>query len=452
MSTATADVNDDDTTPRFDVAVLGGGSAAEALVSELRSTESSVVVFEPARVGGECPFVACMPTKAMLHDAVVRRSWSDAVKRRFEVAEHLDDAEHARQITDDGAVLVRFAARLVGTGEIEANGKRYRADHVVLATGSEVAMPQIPGLGSLGHALWTSADAMTAQERPARLTIVGGGVIGSELATIFARFGTEVHLLDSEPTAFPDLPGEIGRLLDDALSAEQVRIRRDVTIERVESRGGGVRTIFDNGAWLDTDRLLVATGTKPRTAHIGLDGVGLSGDEPLPVGSNGRIDGLPWLWAIGDVAGMGEYTHLANHQARIVAAAIGGDEAARFDDVVTPACVFTDPPILTMGAKPTDERGKSAFWVSARMSELPRTITDELGDGFLTIGVDREGRHVVGAHGIGAGFDQLAAALVTAIDGAVPVERLAQSMWPFPSVGEILGLVYSRAASESSGD
>ena len=434
----------------FDVAVIGGGSAATTLVAEVAAAGCRVVVFEPGRVGGECPFVACMPTKSMLSDVADRHSWGHAIRRRSDVVEHLDDSPHVLDLQRHGAVLVRASARLAGDGAIDADGQRYAARHVVLATGSEPIVPPIAGLDDLGDRRWTSADAMVVEERPTRLTIVGGGVIGCELATIFAGFGTEVHVLDTNPQAFAHLPGEIGRILDDALGVAGVRVRRGVTIDRVDRRGGGVRTTLGNGAIVDTDRILVAAGTRPRTADLGLETVGLNGEDGLVVGLDGRVAGHQSLWAIGDVAGHGEYTHLANHQAHVVADALVGDGTRRFDDVVLPACVFTTPPIVSIGARPEDTPPGASVWVDARLREVPRATTDELGDGFLAIGVDRSTHAVVGAHGIGARFDELAAALVTAIDGRIPVEQLARSMWPFPTVGEILGLVYSRAASSLS--
>jgi dihydrolipoamide dehydrogenase len=431
----------------FDVAIIGGGSAAEALVAELSSARLRTVVFEPERVGGECPYVACMPTKAMLHDAAAGTSWTQTIRRRSDVVEQLDDAQHALDLQHHGAVLVRSSARLAGDGTVEAGGQRYEADHVVLATGSEPIMPPIDGLSDLGERCWTSADAMVAEERPARLTIIGAGVIGSELATVFAGFGTEVHLLDEAPHPFAHLPGEIGQILDENLASAGVRIRRGIRVDRVDRRGGGVRTTLDNGATLDTDRILVATGTRPRIGGLGLETLDIDIDNGLEVGLDGRVAGRQWLWAIGDVAGHGEYTHLANHEARVVADGLVADGGRRFDDVVLPACVFTSPPIVTIGVRPDDTSPERTLWVSARLRELPRAITDELGDGFLAIAVDRSTRTVVGAHGIGARFDELAAALVTAIDGGIPIERLARSMWPFPTVSEILGVVYSRAAA-----
>jgi pyruvate/2-oxoglutarate dehydrogenase complex dihydrolipoamide dehydrogenase (E3) component len=435
----------------FDVAVIGGGGAAETLVAELDGTGLSVVVFEDRRVGGECPFEACMPSKAMLHDAAIGRSWAEAVRRRRDVVEQLDDEEHAAEVRAHGAVLVRERAEVSGPHEVVAGGRRYQVDHIVVATGSEPFLPPIDGIDSIDDRLWTSADAMTVDERPTRLTILGGGAIGCELATIFSRFGTEVHLLDNESHAFPELPSEIGAIADDALRASGVRVHRGSEVVRIEPRGSGVRVRLEDGPCLDTDRLLVATGRRPNTAGIGLANVGIDEEAALTVGDDGRVEAAGSIWAMGDAAGRGQYTHLANHHARVVADAIAGRGDRRFDDVVVPACVFTDPPIVTMGPTP-GQCGADTVWVDAHLSEVARFTTDDLVDGLLTIAIDRASGQVRAAHGIGAGFDILAAALVAAIDSGVPVHRLARSMAPFPTVGEILPLVYSRAsASVDSG-
>ncbi|HSM65672.1 MAG TPA: NAD(P)/FAD-dependent oxidoreductase, partial [Ilumatobacteraceae bacterium] len=326
-------------TDEFDVAVLGGGGAAEALVAALSGHDVRVVVFEPGLVGGDCPYVACMPSKAMLHDAAVNMGWHDAVARRKDVVDHLDDNRHAEQLTDDGAVLVRHRAEIVSPGRVRADGRDYEASHIVLATGSEAVIPPIEGLDGLDDRCWTSDDAMTSEERPTRLAIIGGGSIGCELATLFARFGTEVHLLDVAPRGFPDLPDEIGEIVDDALRACGVRVCRGVEIVDVVRRGGGVRTTLGNGASLDTDRVLVATGRRPRSRHLGLEHVGVENPDELTVAQNGRVDAEGSVWAIGDVAGHGQYTHVANHQALVVADALVGSGSRRFDEVVVPACV-----------------------------------------------------------------------------------------------------------------
>ncbi len=436
-----------DTTMReFDVAILGGGGAAEALAAALDGSGRRVLVAERARVGGECPFVACMPSKAMLYDAGRSTHWNRAVERRAGIVEHLDDRGHAEQLTRDGALLVRGDATIVDEHTIEVDAVRYRSEHLVLATGVAPVIPTIDGIDTLGEHLWTSDDALTTTERPVRLTVIGGGPIGCELAHLFAGFDTEVHLIDNAPGAFPELPDEIGAIVDDGLRAAGVRVCRGRSVVKFEMRGGNVQITLDNDARLVTDRVVVSVGRSANLVEIGVDRLGLDPSENLPVGDNGRIDCPGSVWAIGDVAGLGQYTHLANHHAAVVADHLVGDGRRRFDDVVVPACIFTRPPVMMIGPTP-DQLGEQVTWVDARLSEVARWTTDALGDGFLTIGVDRRSRTVVAAHGIGARFDELAAALIIAIDGGITVDRLAMSMWPFPTVGEILGPILRRAVA-----
>ena len=444
LSTSNASAGTPDS---FDVAIIGGGGAAEALVAALEPSDCRVLVVKQHRVGGDCPFVACMPSKAMLHDAEVSTSWSRAVQRRDEIVDHLDDQRHADQVVRQATRLVRGHARVIDEHTIDVDGTEYQTDHLVLATGSAPVIPPIDGLDDLGEHLWTSDDALTTDERPVRLMIIGGGPIGCELAHLFAAFDTEVHLIDEADRAFPDLSEEIGNIVDDGLRSAGVRVYRGRSAVRFERRGGNVKITLDNDSTLVTDRVLVATGRAPDLAGLGIDALGLDPEAPLPIDDTGRVDCPGSVWAIGDVAGKGQYTHLANHQAEVVADHLVGAGERRFDDVVVPACIFTRPPVMMVGPTPADlrARGDDVVWVEAKLSEIARWTTDALGDGFLTIALDRTTRCVVAAHGAGARFDELAAALITAIDGHVTVDRLAMSMWPFPTVGDILGPIYRRA-------
>ncbi len=438
---------------RFDVAVIGGGGAAEALVGALEPHGLRTVVVEAHRVGGACPFVACMPSKAMLHDAVDlvgSMRWNRAVQRRDEVVEYLDDQEHAKELTGRGARLIRGTAHLVDEHTIDVDGTLLHAEHIVLATGSKPIMPDIAGIDDLGEHLWTSDDALTTLERPVRLMVIGGGPIGCELAHLFAGFDTEVHLLDTSDRAFPDLPSEIGEIVDDGLRTAGVRVCRGRSAVRFERRGGNVRITLDNDSTVVTDRVVVSIGRAANLDGVGVERLGLEANQPLPVDDVGRVACAGSVWAIGDVAGKGQYTHLATHHAEVVADHLAGAGTRRLDDAVVPACIFTRPPVMMVGPTPGELDG-DVVWVSAKLSEVARWTTDSLGDGFLTVAVDRSTRCVVAAHGAGARFDELAAALVTAIDGRVPVDRLAMSMWPFPSVGELLGPIYRRALDTLDG-
>jgi pyruvate/2-oxoglutarate dehydrogenase complex dihydrolipoamide dehydrogenase (E3) component len=428
---------------RVDIAVLGAGSAAEALVRHLDG-ECRVVVFEPRFVGGICPFVACMPSKSMLHDASgAAPSWQAAVLRRDDVVEHLDDDSHCRELSNKGVLVVREAAQIVDEHHVRAGDRQWQAEHIVIATGSEPVTPPIDGLDQIGDRRWTSDDALTTTDRPARLAILGAGVIGCELAYLFARFGTEVHLLDSEEVAFPDLHEEIGQVIDGGLEAAGVRVRRGRSAVEFKRRGGNVRIRLDNGATLATDRVIVATGRRARRSGLGLESLGLDPDQPLPVDHTGRVQCPGSVWAVGDVADKGQYTHLANHHGLVVANQLTGDATRRFDDVVTPACMFTDPPMLTVG--PTrSEVDDDVVWATADLSEIARWSTDDHPGGFLAVAARRSTGTIIAAHGAGPKFDELVHALVVAIDGAIPVERLSRSILPFPTMGEILGPIYER--------
>lgn len=440
---------------RTDVAVIGGGGAAEALVRALQPHHLDVVVVEQHRVGGTCPFVACMPSKAMLHDADGSSRWERAVQRRDGIVQHLDDSDHADQLAEQGARLIRGTATLLDEHHLDVDGTRIHAEHVVLALGTTPVVPGIDGIDGLGEHLWTSDDALTTSQRPVRLLVIGGGPIGCELAHLFAGFDTEVHLIDVADRAFPDLPPAIGEIVDDGLRAAGVRVSRGRSAVSAERRGGNVRVTLDNDGTVVADRVLVSIGRRPALDGLGIDALGLDPDEALPIDATGRVECPGSVWAIGDVAGKGQYTHVANHQGAVVAehiaaAATGTEAHRRFDDVVVPACIFTRPPVMMVGPTP-GELGDDVMWVEARLSEVARWTTDSLGDGYLTVGVDPATRCVVAAHGAGARFDELAAALVTAIDGAVPVDRLAMSMWPFPTVGDLLGPIYQRARAALDG-
>lgn len=433
--------------PAFDIAVIGGGSAAEAFVRSLDGRGGNVVVVERQRVGGECPFVACMPSKSFLYDASRGRSWDEMVARRDDVVAHLDDTEHARELHARGATLVRGAAKVLDAHTVVVGEVTLHADHLVLATGSEAVLPPIEGLAEIGELRWTSVDALTARMRPERLVVIGGGVIGMELAQAFARLGTQVVLVDDSERAFADLDPEVGRIVDASLAADGVVLRRDVGVERVTREGDRAHVELSDGATVAADRVLVAVGKRARTVGLGLEWLGLDPEQPLPVGVDLRVDCPGSVWAIGDVAGKGQYTHLANHHGAVLADQLAGGATRRADDVVTAACVFTDPPVFVVGPSQAELRDDTdVVWTAHDLADLPRAVTDELGEGRLAVAARRSTGTVVAAHGIGRRFDELVHALVVAVDGRVPVEVLARSMQPFPTVGEILGQAFGALA------
>ena len=364
-----------------------------------------------------------MPSKAMLHDAAAGTSWRDAVDRRWEVVAQLDDTEHIHDLEKQGATLLRGWAQVEDANTVSVGTRMVSAKHLVLATGSEAIVPAIEGLGDLGPLRWTSTEALTTDARPQRLLVLGGGVIGTELAQMYSGFGTNVTLVDAASHGFPDLIPAIGQLVDAALTTGGVSVRRGVELRRMLRRADEVHAEFDDGSEGIFDRLLVATGKRARTAGFGLEQLGLAVHDPLPVGNDARVVCPGSVCAIGDVAGQGKYTHVANHHGAVLANQLVGDGSRRFDDAVTPSCVFTTPPVIVVGA--TMEQladDNDVVWSAHSAADLPRATTDQRASGVLAVAARRGTANLIAAHGVGDRFDELAAALVVAIDGRVPLD------------------------------
>lgn len=434
-------MTDDSFDDSFDVAVLGAGSAATSFVGAVRGV--SVVVFEPALVGGACPYVACIPSKSMLHDAKAGHDWATAIRRRDDLVSHLDDTDHARGLREDGAVIVRERAVIDGPGRVRAGDTTYAVDHVVIATGARPTHPDVDGLEPDHDRVWTSRDALTTHDRPDSLVILGGGVIGSELAYAYARFGTAVTTLDESTRPAEDLHPAVGERVAGALRDVGVDVVNGVTATRVELGDTSVTVHLDDGSTHVGDRLLVATGRRPDVTDIGLESIGIDADE-LRCDDRGAVVGAPGVWVAGDAAGRQQYTHLANHHGEVLADQIAGGGTRRYDEVVVPACVFVDPPVLVVGPPWAELRDDDdVVWAEVEI-DTARTATDQLAKGFVAVAARRSTGCVVAANGIGPGIDLLGHAFVVAIDGAVPVERLARTLQPFPTVGDALSPVYAQ--------
>lgn len=433
---------------RFDVGIIGAGTASEALARQLTDSGMSVVVFEPDLVGGECPFRACIPSKSMLHDSRAETPWEEAVARRREMTNHLDDSGHADGLVERGVTLVRSRAEIVDSGRLTADGREYEVEHVVIATGATPNMPPIEGADECAEAIWTSADAYTSPDLPSSMVIVGAGVVGMECASLYARYGTSVILIDNADRAFENAPPEVSDVLAGALRSAGVQIRCGVSAEsmRLQSEDPdelGVVVTLTDGTEVEAERVLVAIGRRPSTTGLGLERLGVDPGSPLPLESSGQVRTDGSVWAIGDVAGQGQYTHLANHQATVVADHLVGTRTRRFDDVVVPRCMFTDPPLVQIGPEWSELDGDpDIVAASADVESVARSATDELPAGHLWVAARRSTGCLAAAAGAGPRFDELAHALVTAIDGAVPVARLRQSMHPFPTIGEILDPIF----------
>jgi dihydrolipoamide dehydrogenase len=443
----------------FDVVVLGAGSAGETIANNLAGAGRSVALVESRRVGGECPYVACMPSKAMLRSAESRReaassaalagagrpvelddadsAYKAAVRRRDEISEQRDDSEAADAVAAAGVTLVRAAGTVLRPGVVEAGGRELGYGDLVLATGSTPVVPDLDGLAAVPT--WTSEEALSATERPASLLVIGGGAVGCELAQVHARFGVPVTLVESGPQLAGKEEPSIADLLAEALRDNGIDVRLRVQAERFELVDGLARAHLSDGSTVEVARVLVATGRVPCTEDLGLDVLGISPNDKgaVEVDDHCRVTGQAHVWAAGDVTGKAPYTHAASYQARIVTAnLLGGDRRADYRAI--PRAVYTSPAVASVGmaAEQAKESGIDAITAAMDVGETARSVTEGAGGGRLVLTADRTRGVLIGAAAIGPRADEWLAEATVAIRAEVPLSVLADVVHAFPTFGE----------------
>jgi pyruvate/2-oxoglutarate dehydrogenase complex dihydrolipoamide dehydrogenase (E3) component len=451
---------------RFDVIILGAGSGGETLATTLAEAGRSVAVVEQHLVGGECPFLACMPSKAMLRSAEVRhllprvrelgamgddlhpvvpeKGWARAVERRDAVVRHRDDHEHARALEEAGVTLVRGRGRIAGEGHVQVLAgevlRDLQAADVVVATGSRPTVPPIEGLDAVPT--WTSDEAWSATQRPASAVVLGGGPVGCEIAQVLARFGVAVTLVEADHRLAGSEEEAVSDHLAAVLRADGVAVHLGATAERVEPTGpdgAGARVHLDGGAVVEAERVVLAMGRRPATGGIGLEALGIDVDGPLEVDEACRVVGRAHLWAVGDVTGVAPFTHTANYQARVAADRLLGG-AARVDDRAIPRAIYTDPPIAGVGrsAAEAEEDGVRVATATMDLAETARAAADGGPGGCLVLVADADRGVLVGASAIGPAAPEWLTQLVLAVRAEVPVAVLADVVQPFPTYAEAL--------------
>lgn len=426
-------------TKRETVAVLGAGSAGIAVARQVADS-MDVTMFEPGLVGGECPHLACVPSKSLLHDAGGHREWSAAVDRRRHLTHDLEDDVHATELADLGAELVRSAGRVHGPGLVVSGSREYEVDHIVIATGGRPVSPDIDGVDEVADRVWTSRTAMTSDVVPDSMVIVGAGAVGVECATIYSSFGGLVTLIDGDPAPLSFTPLEVSNAVERNLVHAGVDFAGETALTALERTTDGLMAHLGDGGTIEASTVLLAAGRRPAVDDLGLETLGVSTEDDLPVGPDGRLRCSGSVWVVGDAMGRGEYTHVANHHADVVADHLVGARERTIGDVVTPACVFTSPPVIQVGPSRQELAGNpDVVWSTSRTDDLARTATDELGSGVLCVAADVTSGAPLAAAGVGPGFDELAAALVFAIDSGRSVAELARSMQPFPTTSEVIG-------------
>lgn len=429
----------------------------------------TAALVESELVGGECSYWACMPSKALIRPIQARLEAQavagsrEAVTgpldvpavldRRDSFASHWDDQGQVEWLEGAGVTLVRGHGRLGGPRRVAVGDTVLAARQaVVIATGSDAAIPPVPGLAESRP--WTSRDATSAKAAPDRLIVLGGGVVGCEMAQTWAALGSQVVMVEVSDHLLSGHEPFAGEMVASAMTEAGITVhtgRRAASVSR--SAGGPVELSLDDGTVLTGDELLVATGRRPRTDDLGLETVGLEPGSWLEVDDSLRVEAVPdgWLYAAGDVNHRALLTHQGKYQGRVcgdvIAARAKGEVraqawsryAASADHAAVPAVVFTEPEVAAVGL--TSAKARDAG-IDVRVVDIPIRVAGSslFADdyqGRAALVVDEGRRVLVGATFVGAGVAELLHSATVAVVGEVPVDRLWHAVPSYPTISEV---------------
>jgi pyruvate/2-oxoglutarate dehydrogenase complex dihydrolipoamide dehydrogenase (E3) component len=440
-----------------DVVVVGMGPGGEDVGARLARAGLDVVGVDGRLVGGECPYYACVPTKAMIRatDALgearrvpqlagaaeVTADWTPVANRiRDEITANWDDTAAVERFEGAGGKFVRGWGRLTAPREVtvakpDGSEEVFTARKgVVLNTGTDPAVPSVEGLAETPY--WTNRDAVAVQEVPGSLVVLGGGPVGCELAQVFSRFGATVTIVQHAERLVPADEPEAGDVLAEAFEAEGITVRTGLSAARVSYETGQFHVKLDNGEVVTADRMLVAAGRRTNMKALGVGAVGLD-ESARGVPVDERMRAADGLWAIGDITGHGAFTHMSMYQARIAAADIlGEDDAETADYRATPHVTFTDPEIGSVGMTEAEARqqGLNVRTAVTPLSNSTRGFIHKVGNaGFIKLVEDADRGILVGASAVGPNGGEILAALVVAVHAEVPTKLLRQMIYAYPT-------------------
>ena len=444
----------------FDVVVIGAGPAGEVAAGKLAGEGLEVAIVEDRLVGGECSFWACMPSKALLRPyealAEARRIPGAAeaitgeldvqavLDRRDEVIHDLDDSSQLPWLEDRGIALLRGRGRLVGERRVDVGDEQLEARRaVILAGGTLPAMPPIEGLDAIDDA-WTNREATTAKRIPERMVIMGGGVVGVEMAQAYASLGAHVALVEGERRLIPREEEFACVQVTEALEAIGVDVRRGQKATKVaQDEDGTVHVTLGDGSTADGDVLLVALGRTPQTEQLGLEDLGFEAGAYVEADERCRVPGHDWLYAIGDLNGRALFTHMGKYQASVAAESILGRDVALehgADGPLSPRVIFTEPQVAAVGhtSDTAKEAGLDVEIVEVETSgNAGGSFYGRNAPGTSRLLIDKRRGVIVGATFTGAEIADFLHAATIAIVGEVPVARLRHAVPAFPTRSEI---------------
>jgi pyruvate/2-oxoglutarate dehydrogenase complex dihydrolipoamide dehydrogenase (E3) component len=441
----------------FDVVVVGAGPGGEVAAGRLAEAGLDVAIVEADKVGGECSFYACIPSKALLRPgellAEVRRvpgaaeavtgavDVPAALRRRDELIGGLDDSGQLPWLEQRGVTLVRGWGRLVGEKRVAVGDDILQARRaVILAGGTTAALPDIEGLAEAKP--WTNREATTASRIPGSLVVIGAGVVGVEMSQAYASLGCRVTLIAGERGVLPREEDFAGTEVAESLAKQGVDVRTGQRAVAVRRDGDQVTVTLSDGSTAAGHEVLVAAGRTPRAAELGLESLDVRADGYVAVDEHLRVPGRDWLYVVGDLNGRALFTHMAKYQAAIAAEDILGRDMALdhlADGAHAPRVIFTDPQLAAVGHT---SASAAASGLNIRVIDVP---TEGNAGGAYSGGaggtsrflVDEDRGVLVGVTVTGTAVGEFLQAATIAIVGEVPVRRLRHAIPAFPTRSEI---------------
>ncbi|MFD0683119.1 dihydrolipoyl dehydrogenase family protein [Actinomadura fibrosa] len=422
----------------YGAVVLGGGTAGTLVASGLARAGRDVALVENRLVGGESPYHACVPSKSLLSSARRGETWELAVARRDELARRREDDRAVARLAEDGVTVLRGRGRVLEPGRLDVDGTGLGFDDLVVCTGSEPAVPAVEGLADVPY--WTSDEALSVPDLPRRLVVLGGGPVGCEMAQVYAAFGSQVAVVEASGGLLTAEAAFAGEALADALRRMGVDLRLGSGLGHVERKDYGLRLWLSDGGALDTDRILVAAGRRPRVEGLGLEalGVAVSPGHGVPVDETCAVpSSTGGIWAAGDVTGVARTAHAARYQARVVLSNLLG-RRREADYRAIPRVVYTTPTVYSVGISPRQaaELGIDLLTAGYDLAATTRAAVEADDRGRVELYADRARGLLIGAAAAGLYAEEWMSEIALAIRAETPLSLLTDVVHAFPTYGE----------------